>query len=90
MYGPIFLSVNAARTGQTLSVVTMHQLVGEWRKELAKLDSLHSGLVTAVVEKYICASAVAFLGTVGSTFSEDIVRIRVASSHASCSDKVLA
>lgn len=73
-----------------LRVVSMHQLVGQWRRDLERIDSLHSGLVLALVEKYLCASGAAFLGTAKSTFSEDILRIRIATSQASCWDRILA
>lgn len=67
----------------------MHQLAGPWAAELQAVDSLRTGLVLAMVEKYVCASAAAFTGTHKSTFSEDILRIRIASSQASCWDRIL-
>ncbi|CAI5524754.1 unnamed protein product [Closterium sp. Naga37s-1] len=44
------------------------------------------GVVRALAEKYICARAHVFYGTVYSTFSTDIIRIRAAEGVANCMD----
>ncbi|GJP47627.1 hypothetical protein CLOM_g6807 [Closterium sp. NIES-68] len=44
------------------------------------------GVVRALAEKYICARAHVFYGTVYSSFSTDIIRIRAAEGMANCMD----
>lgn len=47
-----------------------------WIKEFQRLDEEDDGLLRALAEKHICASARYFIGTPMSTFSKDIFRIR--------------
>lgn len=78
---------NAASLGDNFSVVHMHPILHKWISEMDKLDSSKTRLVLATAEKYICAKARAFAGTHKSTFSWDIVRIRLTTSRASCWDR---
>ncbi|CAI5464375.1 unnamed protein product [Closterium sp. Yama58-4] len=80
-------------------LVTLHESRFTWadthnepwgRALLALEQSLPEGggkgVVRALAEKYICARAHVFYGTVYSTFSTDIIRIRAAEGVANCMD----
>ncbi|CAI7793036.1 unnamed protein product, partial [Closterium sp. NIES-54] len=83
----------------TTKLVTLHESRFAWadthdepwgRALLALEQSLPEGggkgVVRALAEKYICARAHVFYGTVYSTFSTDIIRIRAAEGVANCMD----
>ncbi|GJP34812.1 hypothetical protein CLOM_g19232 [Closterium sp. NIES-68] len=60
-----------------------------WAQVLLPYQFEHPGLVRATLDKAVCALADVFLGTVASSFTDDIQRIRTGLRLAACEDKVL-
>lgn len=80
-------STQAAADG--MRVLSKREIGPSWRSKIERFEVGSGGVMLAVVEKLICAGAVAFMGTPISTFSEDIARLRVAGSQASCWDTLM-
>lgn len=78
----------ADNVARELSLFHFQRLPEELKDGLRPLDD-GAGAGVATLEKYVCARASHFLGTAHSTFSWDILRIRVATSRASCKDGLL-
>ena len=57
-----------------------------WKHPLQEAGFDVSRLAIATMEKLICAQSYAFLGTHGSSFTDDIIRLRQGMRLSSCVD----
>lgn len=79
---------SADNTARDLSLFNLQLWPQELKDQVRRFDD-GAGAGVATVEKHVCTRAAYFLGTAHSTFSWDILRMRVAAARASCRDGLL-
>lgn len=85
------LALLGRKTDPPVNVIRLgsNSIHSQWKTTLQGSGFEVSELAIVEVEKFICAHSLVFLGSLASTFSIDIERLRMANKRAHCGDELM-